>query len=599
MATAASLLTGWIDSRAGSPEHGAKVERSDADWIVVSSDWISARVSAKAGDAVATDDTVLLLLGRPLWGERPISAEDLAAMFARTADAVEKLGGRYAVVHGDRRTGSVQLVTDRFSVWPLCWSHNGSRLAFSDRADSVPIDGPRHLDPQALYNYVYFHFIPTPQTAFRGVQRLEPATRLWFDGSTIDIRSTWRPHFTGRRVGPIDELANQFRDAIGNSVISEAADFSVGCFLSGGTDSSTVVGTLKQLTGRARTFSIGFDQPGYDEMSYARIAARHFGTEHTEHYVDPAQLIDAIPRVATAYDQPFGNSSAVPAYICARLAHDGGVTKLLAGDGGVELFGGNSRYAKQKLFEAWSLLPGPMRRALSPLVVNPFAKALPVIRKAASYMEQANIPLPGRLETYNLLQHFGPRSVFTDAFLEMADPEAPQSLQRAVYSRQQRAAFIDRMLAYDWRFTLADNDLPKVVGTARLAGIAVGFPLLSDALVDLSLQLGPSDKVRGLRLRHFFKESLTGFLPPEVIAKKKHGFGLPVGLWLVNDAPFRALARAAVNELVHVGMLRTAFVEELFDRRLQEHPGYYGEMVWVLMMMALWLKAHHAEWKLG
>jgi len=596
--TAASLLTGWIDPADRSLNHGARVERSDPDWIVVSSDWISARVSAEAGNAVATNDTVLLLLGRPLWRERPISAEDLATLLAKTADAVDGLGGRYAVIHGDRRTGSVQLLTDRFGVWPLCWSHKGSRLAFSDRADYVPVEGSSDLDPQALYNYVYFHFIPAPQTAFRGVHRLEPATRLRFDGSTIDIRPAWSPHFPARRVGSVDELAVRFRDAIGSSVISEAGGFSVGCFLSGGTDSSTVVGTLKQLTGSARTFSIGFDQPGYDEMSYARIAARHFGTDHTEHYVDAAQLVAAIPKVATAYDQPFGNSSAVPAYICARLAHERGVTKLLAGDGGDELFGGNSRYAKQKLFEAWSLLPGPVRRVLTPLVANPFARAVPVLRKAASYVEQANISLPGRLESYNLLQHFGPRDVFTAAFLEMADPDAPRLLQQAVYSREERAPFIDRMLAYDWRFTLADNDLPKVIGTARLAGVSVGFPLLSDALVDLSLRLGPSDKVRGLRLRPFFKESLTGLLPPEVIAKKKHGFGLPVGIWLVNNPPFRALARAAVNELVHCGMLRTAFVEDLFTRRLKEHAGYYGEMVWVLMMMALWLQAHHADWKI-
>ena len=105
----------------------------------------------------------------------------------------------------------------------------------------------------------------------------------------------------------------------------------------------------------------------------------------------------------------------------------------------------------------------------------------------------------------------------------------PNRCSRDVYRRQQTAPFVDRMLAYDWRFTLADNDLPKVSGTTRLAGIDVGYPLLSDALVDLSTALGTRDKVRGLRLRHFFKESLADFLPPEIIAKKKHGFGLPVG----------------------------------------------------------------------
>ena len=152
------------------------------------------------------------------------------------------------------------------------------------------------------------------------------------------------------------------------------------------------------------------------------------------------------------------------------------------------------------------------------------------------------------------------------------------------------------MLAYDWRFTLADNDLPKVTGTTQLAGIEVGFPLLADAVVDLSLRLGPSDKVRGLRLRHFFKEALADFLPPEIIAKKKHGFGLPVGPWLVTHAGFRALAYDALNGLVDRGLIQAGLVADLFSRRLEEHPGYYGEMVWVLMMLEHWMRSHAPSW---
>jgi len=153
------------------------------------------------------------------------------------------------------------------------------------------------------------------------------------------------------------------------------------------------------------------------------------------------------------------------------------------------------------------------------------------------------------------------------------------------------------MMAYDWRFTLADNDLPKVCGTAQLAHVDVGFPLLADELVDLALQLAPSDKVRGLRLRHFFKEALVGFLPPEIIAKKKHGFGLPVGKWLLKDEAFRALARDSLSELAGRRLILPTFVDDLFSRRLEEHPGYYGEMIWVLMMLEQWLSARCPSWR--
>ncbi len=441
----------------------------------------------------------------------------------------------------------MQAITDRFGVWPICWCLEETRLAFSDRADSVPSSHPREVEPQALFDYLYFHMIPAPRTIYRGIQRLAPQPDCRFDGTAVVLESTWQPQFASHRTGSVGELTNQFRGLIRQSVEFEAAHPSVGCFLSGGTDSSTVAGTLKQITGQARTFSIGFDQHGYDEMHYARIAARHFGTDHCEHYVTPEQLVAAVPEVASHFDQPFGNSSAVPAFICARIAREHGVTKLLAGDGGDELFGGNSRYAKQKLFEFWWSLPSALRGAIKPLIANDLTRSLPLLSKAASYVDQASVPMPSRLETYNLLLRFGAASVLSDRFLEAVSASEPPSLQTMIYALPQGASFIDRMLAYDWRFTLADNDLPKVTGAAQLAGVAVGFPLLSDGLVDLSLRLAPRDKVRGLRLRPFFKEALTGFLPPEIIAKRKHGFGLPVGAWLVSD-PGIPCARARVRE---------------------------------------------------
>jgi asparagine synthase (glutamine-hydrolysing) len=148
------------------------------------------------------------------------------------------------------------------------------------------------------------------------------------------------------------------------------------------------------------------------------------------------------------------------------------------------------------------------------------------------------------------------------------------------------------MLAYDWKFTLADADLPKVTGTTRLAGVAVGFPLLSDALLDFSLTLPATWKVRGLTLRWFFKEALKGFLPDDIIRKKKHGFGLPFGPWLMRHADLHSHAQAAVRGLVARGLVRPEFADELFSSHLAEHPGYYGEMVWILMMLEHWLSSN-------
>ncbi len=556
------------------------------------------QVDTVAGDCAVTANAIVIVVGKPTVLSRRTSAAELAAAMDQAAFRPELLGGRYALLMVDRRLGAVSLQTDRFGVFPLCWRIDGHRIAFADRADGVPGTEPAALDTQALFNYVYFHVIPAPRTVFLGISRLEPASRLRLDGRGVEIRHTWQPHFRTRRLGTLAELQSDFRATVRDAVAEEADEAAVGCFLSGGTDSSTVAGMLKQVTGRAATFSMGFDQRGYDEMEYARIAARHFGTEHHEHYVTPAELVAAIPTVASHCDQPFGNSSVVPAFICARLAREHGVTRLLAGDGGDELFGGNSRYAKQKLFEAWWLLPEALRALLAPVLANGLTRSLPLARKAASYVDQASVPMPARLETYNLLKRFGATAVLTPRFLDHVIETEPSAIQRSIYERQRSAPFVDRMLAYDWRFTLADNDLPKVTLATALSGVEVGFPLLSDALVDLSTRIAPRDKVRGLRLRHFFKQSLTGFLPPEIIAKKKHGFGMPVGAWLVGDAAFRSLARDSVAALADRGIIRPELVDDLFSRRLEEHAGYYGEMVWILMMLEQWLSARATAWRL-
>jgi len=544
----------------------------------------------------SADGMVVLVQGHPVNNGRDIAATEIASLASSGAATSLPLGGRYAVCVLDVRGRRLLLQTDRFGVWPLCWSRTGDRVDFSDRSDTVSVGDAGQLDQQAIFDYVYFHMIPAPRTVFRGVARVEPSTTLTFDRGGTKSLAAWQPAFARRSPPDRRELRRRFRAVLENAVAAEASNGVVGSFLSGGTDSSTVAGTLKQLSGHAPTFSIGFDAAGYDEMAYARIAARHFGTEHHEHYVTPSELVAAIPQVAAHYDQPFGNSSAVPAFICAEIAKKHGLAKLLAGDGGDELFGGNTRYARQKVFEVWWHVPGALRAGFGPLLANPLMRKLPLARKAASYVDQASVPMPERMETYNLLKRFGSEVVFTPEFLASVDSAEPAALQRQIFQQQSTAGFVDRMLAYDWRFTLADNDLPKVSGTTRLAGLEVGYPLLADELVDFSTTLGPSDKVRGLQLRHFFKEALADFLPPEIIAKKKHGFGLPVGPWLVADVAFRTLAHESLQSLVERGLIQPALVDDLFSRKLEEHAGYYGEMVWVLMMLEQWLRAHATGW---
>ena len=488
---------------------------------------------------------------------------------------------------------------DRFAIQTLCYRLDSSGLRFAERADALA-DGA-DIDPQAIFDYLYFHVIPSPRTIYKGIFRLQPGHYALFENGKLTVAPYWVPSFGEPPSASFTDLKDEFQQLLKNAVSAQLDGSKPACFLSGGTDSSTIAGMTALVSGKtAATYSIGFDAQGYDEMEFARIAAKQFKTEHHEYYVTPQDLVQNIPAVATHYDQPFGNSSALPAYCCARMAREDGVSKLLAGDGGDELFGGNTRYAKQKVFGRYSEIPAALRTGLmEPMARLETLERIPLLRKARSYINQAKVSMPERMMTYNLLQRLGVEDVLTPELLAMVDQDDPVRQQREVWAMAQTDSLVNRMLAFDWRYTLSECDLPKVVGTTTLAGVDVGFPMLDDRLLAFSLKLPTSYKLKGMQLRWFFKEALRGFLPDEIIAKKKQGFGLPFGVWANKDPALKKLATESINGLARRGIVRAAFAKILIEQRLPEHPSYYGEMVWILMMLEQWLTAKAPSFSLA
>ena len=546
---------------------------------------------------VEHDGLALAIAGHPrlLHGDARIAdaAQICSAIRHDGQLALARLGGDFALAAWDRTRRRGWLAVDRMGVQPLVYTHQAGTLVFASSLDAVcrhPAVA-RTIDPQAVFDYLYYHVVPGPQTIVAQVRRVMPGECVEF-GHEVEprVRRYWAPKFTEPAGVAFDERAREFKSLLEAAVGEAAQGAQAGAFLSGGTDSSTVSGMLGRVTGApAQSFSIGFDVPGYDETEYARIASRHFGCEHHEYYVKPTDVVDAVPLIATSYDQPFGNASAVPAYLCARYARELGFQRLLAGDGGDELFGGNERYAKQHLLGHYSRLPAPLRAALlEPILWSP-AGSLPGLRKLRSYVEQARPAMPQRYESYNLLLHLGIDNVLLPEFAAGIDPRHPARLLDEAHAPFADTSLINQMLAIDMRFVLADGDLPKVVHTCNLAGIDVTFPLLDDRIVAFSQDLPARYKLRGTRLRWFFKQALSDFLPPQILTKKKHGFGLPVGQWLIAHRPLHDLARDAAAAVASRGIVRNGFVDDLFERRLHQHPGYYGTMAWVLMMLGLWL----------
>ena len=194
------------------------------------------------------------------------------------------------------------LAVDRFAVHPLCYAMRDGALAYAERADALAEDGAA-IDRQAIVDYLYFHMIPAPRTIWRGVSRLPAGHYALADGDDVRVRRWWKPRFVEDAAAPLGVLAAEFRDTLRSAVAKQIDGGNIGCFLSGGTDSSSIAGLVGAITGKpARTYSIGFSASGYDEMEYARIAAHHFHCDHHELYVTAHDVADAIPRVAAHYD---------------------------------------------------------------------------------------------------------------------------------------------------------------------------------------------------------------------------------------------------------------------------------------------------------
>jgi asparagine synthase (glutamine-hydrolysing) len=308
--------------------------------------------------------------------------------------------------------------------------------------------------------------------------------------------------------------------------------------------------------------------------------------------VTPQDTAAFLPQLARAYDEPFGNSSAVATYYCAKLARDHDVTTLLAGDGGDELFGGNTRYVTNEVFEAYHTLPRWFReRWLEPSLFR-----LPnrgIVNKARKYVRRANLPQPRRFFSYNLMHTIDVRTMFTDAFLDAVCTEAPLALAAEHYGRVETTSMLHRLLYLDLKIAITDNDLRKVTGMCELAGVRARYPMLDRDLVEYSGRIPAGLKVRRFRERYAFKEGFKGFLPAETLAKKKHGFGVPVSRWL-RSAPLRELAEDTLlgSTALQRGYLNGRFIEQLFAWHREDRTNFYGDSLWVLMMLELWHQSH-------
>ncbi|HET9952711.1 MAG TPA: asparagine synthase-related protein [Candidatus Eisenbacteria bacterium] len=516
--------------------------------------------------------------------------------------ALERIRGDFTVAVWDGRDRSMLVAVDRFRVHSLVYSVTNGSLLFASRLSAILASGEladRTLAAESVVDVIGSSYIPTPRTIYRRVSKLPPgAYLLWKDGR---VRSGvyWNLEFRHPSHDGVallrERVRESFEDAVASRFAAEADPERVGTFLSGGIDSSTVTGVLAKLHPTPiKSFSIGFGEERFNEMGYARIAAKAFGVEHHEYFVQPADVLDTIPRLLDHFDEPFANASAIPTYQCARFAREHGIDVLYAGDGGDELFGGNERYARRAVYAPYLAIPGFVRRGIfAPAAAALAATGHPFFQKAKRFVDRANLPYADRMTSHAFLRVTPVSNVFQETFLRSVDPAyAPYSMMGHYYTEAPANTDLDRELYLDLKLAIGDNDLFKVVRMTEAAGIGVRFPFLDGPFADLSMRVPAKFKMRGAELRTFFKETYADLLPPEVRAKQKHGFGLPIPVWLKSDAALRETMRDLVlgERLRARGIFAPGFLEDLVRRHETDTTSFYGTILWNVMILELWLR---------
>jgi asparagine synthase (glutamine-hydrolysing) len=540
-----------------------------------------------------------------------INAEELAAMVGRPMDTaallaalyerfgvsfVEKLRGGFSVVLWDRSERLLLAAIDGFGIKRLAYYQDEKGVLVASRVDALARSGQvdTAINPRAIANVLNFSANLGPETIFQKVRRLVPGTILLASTTATRLESYWDIRYGLGADFNEKRLSREMESVVERSVAAHCGRDSfqdIGAFLSGGTDSSTVVGMMTRAAqAPVKAFSIGFEEQPFNELGYAELAAKHFGAQHYTYLVGPGDCFEALPRMVRCFDEPYGNSSAIPTYFCARLAAQNGVRVLLAGDGGDELFGGNERYATDKIFEIYHRVPGVFRKGL----IEPIAAVLPgnggLAGRARGYIRRANIRGVERMLSFQFLRTHPPETVFEADFLAALGDYNVIDLPVSHYQRASARDHLDKLLYVDMKITLADNDLPKVTQMAELAGIQTRFPFLDRAVAEFSGRVPARLKVKGFDKRYLFKRAFRNLLPAEIIRKKKHGFGIPVAVWMKTDPRMRELTYDTLlsASAASRGYFRKSFIDDLFRRHESEDTTYYGDTLWTFLSLELW-----------
>ena len=511
--------------------------------------------------------------------------EEMGEQFA------EALDGMFAIAIWDDRRKRLILARDRYGKKPLLYAEAAGRLWFASEFQALLADAAisRDIDYEALDEYLSFMSVPAPLTIYKQIRKLPPAHVLVRDAAGTRVERYWQLEYGPKhRIGE-DEAAGEVRrlltEAVRKRLISEVP---LGAFLSGGIDSSAVVALMAGLSSTpVKTFSIGFDDPRFNELPHARRVAERYGCDHHEFEVHP-RAIEILPSLAKHYGEPYADSSAIPSFYLAQLTRRH-VTVALNGDGGDEAFAGYGWHLAARLAEAWQTVPAPLRRAAehAAAAVIPASgnrRSLPA--RAARFVKGAGRPRP---EMYRAFL-----SVFTPDLKQAlyAQPRLPAATDRvaAMFAAFEHLDAVDAMLAADVSWYLPTDLLVKMDIATMAHSLEARSPFLDWPLTEFVARLPSQYKVRGRTKKYLLKKAVADLVPGANMQRPKQGFAVPIGEWFRGELRDFLADHVLSDRFTARGLFRPAEVRRLFDDH-QRGAHDYAHHLWVLLMLELWFRS--------
>ncbi len=502
------------------------------------------------------------------------------------AQAIARLRGMFGLAIWDTRTRTLLLARDRVGIKPLHYAEAGGRLYFGSEIKSILCapDVTRQLDADALDHYLSFLYTPRDGSIFRDVRKLPPGHTLEWQDGRLRLQRYWEvpadESFQGSEADAAGELRTVLADAVRSHLIS---DVPLGAFLSGGIDSSVVVGLMAEAVGtRVKTFSIGFDEPAFDELEHARRVATHFGTDHHEFVVKPDAL-RILDDLIAHFDEPFADSSAIPTWYVSEMARRH-VTVVLSGDGGDELFGGYDRYLPHPRVVAFDRYGPTALRRVAALA----ARRLPHGTRGKNFLRHVGRNEQGRyLDAIRLFSSDEkPDLLSADVRRLLTGPDPEHRLSKH-FDRFAHLPWASQMMRFDAETYLPEDVLTKVDRMSMAHSIESRVPLLDNDVIAFASSLPAALKIKDGRRKHILKEVAATLLPKDIIDRRKQGFGVPIGVWFRGNLRELFADTLLSTRTLQRGYFQPAFVNQLVNEHLTGTRDHTLRL-WQLVVFERW-----------